>query len=390
MDGDAWIKADPTLCPVCGRESCEDHLPPESSPPPAAPLPSEATYADRLGREIDKERVRRDARRFLDAEERPPVPIPVGERLRDRLARPIPARVWRIEGWQPQNSRVLLTAQYKSGKTVVRDNWIRSVVDGDPFLGVAKAIPITGTAVVIDLEMQPTQLDAWLRCQCIRDDDRIVVYSLRQAAGSFNLLDERIRAQWAARLRDDGAEALALDCVRPVLDALGLDEHRDAGRFLVAFDRLLAEAEITDSLTIQHMGHNNERARGDSRFSDWPDVEWKLVRKDESPSSARFISAYGRDVDVSENALAYNSLTRALTLAGGSRAAVKRQEALDAIVVTITDAKEPLSGREIESRLSGMIPRDDVRTGLPLGVQSHILAVEEGPRNAKLYKVVGV
>ena len=27
-----------------------------------------------------------------------------------------------------------------------------------------------------------------------------------------------------------------------MLDALGLDEHREAGRFLVAFDALLAEA----------------------------------------------------------------------------------------------------------------------------------------------------
>jgi hypothetical protein len=30
---DAWSVADPTLCDVCGRESCEDHLPPVDAPP---------------------------------------------------------------------------------------------------------------------------------------------------------------------------------------------------------------------------------------------------------------------------------------------------------------------------------------------------------------------
>jgi hypothetical protein len=80
-----------------------------------------------------------------------------------------------------------------------------------------------------------------------------------------------------------------------------LDEHRDAGRFLVALDALLTEAGIPDALVVHHMGHVNERARGDSRMRDWPDVEWRLVRQDENPASARFLSAYGCDVDVPES-----------------------------------------------------------------------------------------
>jgi hypothetical protein len=41
---DAWTVADPTLCEICGRESCEDHLP---APAPDAPRPS------RLIRDVD-------------------------------------------------------------------------------------------------------------------------------------------------------------------------------------------------------------------------------------------------------------------------------------------------------------------------------------------------
>jgi hypothetical protein len=236
---------------------------------------------------------------------------------------------WRIDGWQPRQARVLLAAQFKSGKSVLVHNYLRSLVDGTAFLGTAAVTPIAGTAILLDVEMSERQSDAWLRCQGIEHDDRVIIYSLRNAARSFNLLDERIRHEWATRLRDQGAEALVLDCVRPVLDALGLDEHRDAGLFLVAFDQLLREAEIPESLAVHHMGHGNERARGDSRLRDWPDVEWKMVRKDEDPSSMRFIAAYGRDVDVSESALTYDPQTRHLTLAGGSRAVLKRREALE-------------------------------------------------------------
>lgn len=37
MSADAWTIADPTLCTTCGREACEDHLPPEGHPQAASP-----------------------------------------------------------------------------------------------------------------------------------------------------------------------------------------------------------------------------------------------------------------------------------------------------------------------------------------------------------------
>ena len=90
------------------------------------------------------------------------------------------------------------------------------------------------------------------------------------------------------------------------------------GAFLVPLDALLAEAGIPDALVVHHMGHTNERSRGDSRLRDWPDVEWRLMRKDDDPASARFFTAYGRDVDVEEQELGYDAATRRLTVVGGS------------------------------------------------------------------------
>src|SRR5439155_10604849 len=124
-------------CKVCGRESCEDHLPPDPDPP-STDGSSGRPIADQDDRLVEveyrRERAKRDARRRLDREARPPVVLPEFLTLRERLARPRPDTDWRIEGWQPQHSRVLIAAQFKSGKTTFLGSLMRSLIDGDPFL----------------------------------------------------------------------------------------------------------------------------------------------------------------------------------------------------------------------------------------------------------------
>ena len=77
---------------------------------------------------------------------------------------------------------------------------------------------------------------------------RCSVMSLRGRVSSFDLLDARDAGgvgRRAARCRRADPRLSA-----PVLDALGLDEHREAGRFLVAFDALLIEAGVGEALVV--------------------------------------------------------------------------------------------------------------------------------------------
>jgi hypothetical protein len=138
------------------------------------------------------------------------------------------------------------------------------------------------------------------------------------------------------------------------------------------------------------MGHSSERARGDSRLLDWPDVLWKLVRQDDNPNSPRFISAYGRDVDVSESRLAYDARTRRLTLVGGSRQDAKVRLALDAVVTVLT-AEPGLSGRALKSKLAGSVhAKHTIEDALRLGLDSHRLSATKGPKGADLFRCVPV
>ena len=340
-----------------------------------------------VAEEVVREAARREARRRVDSLERPALVWPEILTLRDRLARPRPVRTHRIAGWLPRGTRAMLAAQYKAGKTSLVGNIARSLVDGDPFLGVAQVTPLAGSLALIDTEMNQEQLEEWLAAQHIREDDRIVLVPLRGAVSTFNLLDEATRAHWVVALRERRVECLVLDCLRPVLDALGLDESRDAGRFLTAFDALLHEAGIPEALVVQHMGHSNERARGDSRLRDWPDVEWRLVRQEESPSSPRFISAHGRDVDVAEAALEYEPTTRRLTLAGGSRRDAKLDAVLDAVLGVLDGSPLALSGRAVKGALRDSDhSRNDIEAALGYGLRQGRLTAEHGPRNARLYR----
>lgn len=259
----------------------------------------------------EEARIRFNARKSADTIQQIPQPVS----LTEFLATPDEPLDYRIEGLFPVGGRIMLSAQYKAGKTTTVGNLVRSLVDGDDFLGRFQAHPVQ-RVTLIDNESDNRRLRSWFRDFAVQNTHAVAVQCLRGAVGTFNILDADVRTRWAEILR--GTDFLILDVLRPVLDALGLDENHDAGRFLVAFDALLKEAGIAEAAVIHHMGHSGERSRGDSRLQDWPDAIWKIVRQQsDDPTSPRFFSAFGRDVNVSEGSLTFDEQTRHLTYMSG-------------------------------------------------------------------------
>lgn len=374
---DAMNAPDLAACPDCGSELCTgDHTDLATQ---------ETEHARRVEAAYNSERARRDARRRLADDDRGQVDPPELVTLRDRLAQPVTVTPFRIEALQPEGSRVICAAQFKAGKTTIVGNLIRSLADGDPFLDRYHVGPIAGTVALLDFEMSAGQLSAWLRDQQIRRTDRVVVAALRGQARCFDVRDERIRAEWITRLA--GVSYLIVDCVRPILDAVGLDEHRETGAFLAGLDSLLTEAGIGECLAIHHMGHTGERSRGDSRLRDWPDVEWRLVRQNDDPASDRFFSAYGRDVDMPEARLLYDAPSRRLTITDGSRRDQVVIDVLGDVLITLDRASEPQSARAIQTALGDTEhTRASVRSAIKQGISEGAITTEAGPRNAILHR----
>lgn len=324
-------------------------------PPP--PIPDEDLDAEELAAKIAYERaqaiakkvyelkIRDEAQRQLRAEQRANQPKPARIHLADFLAIDYGLPTYRITDLWPTGGRVLLTAQWKAGKTTLVGNTIRALVDDQPFLDRYPCSP-GAHVVLIDDELNEATLQTWLRDQDITNTTAVSIISLRGRVATFDITDPDVRHEWAQLLT--GADVIIFDCLRPVLDALGLDENHEAGRFLVAFDTLLAETGASEAMIVHHMGHHGERSRGDSRLQDWPDALWKLVRdKDDeddtldNPTGSRYFSAFGRDVDVRQSELKYDQATRHLTLnenamtrpqATAHRRMVKADEAVMTII----------------------------------------------------------
>jgi hypothetical protein len=329
------------------------------TPDPHQPYPSSLEDADDqfeaqlkhhrlVTREVENLRVRDDARLRFAAERAGELVLPDLIPLDEFLARPLPSATHLVDTLWPRGGNVILAAQWKAGKTTLRDNLLRALVDAEPFLGrFATHADDDGRLSLMDVELDERTLQRWLTEQRFQHPERVSVVALRGRAATFNILDDRTRARWASLLRDAGITRLALDCLRPVLDALGLDEHREAGRFLEALDALGADAGLTEKFIVHHMGHGSERARGDSRLLDWPDAAWKLTRLKtdddptlDDPSGPRFLSAFGRDVNLAEVELTFDDSTRHLMIgaAAGNRTQARSRAKVDAILPDVLAA----------------------------------------------------
>lgn len=286
--------------------------------------------------EVHRLRVRDAARLGFNREQSAGVQPPRLVSLTDFLDEPDEEARYRVEGLWPSNGRIVLAAQNKSGKTTLVGNLIRSLADGDPFLGQFE-VETAERVILLDNEMSQGQIRHWLRDQGIRKSDAVELIPMRGQLSSFNILDPTIQAEWAERIGP--ADVLIFDCLRPALDALRLSEDKESGQFLEAMDGLAKLANVSEIVIVHHMGHSNERSRGDSRLEDWPDAKWKLVRDDpDDPNSRSFFKAFGRDVDQPEVRLAYDPTNRHLTVDGGSRGQAKANQLENDVLIFVGDS----------------------------------------------------
>lgn len=269
-----------------------------------------------------------------------------------------------VDKLQYEGDRVLLVGAAKSGKTTLMGHLIKCLVDGGMFLDRYHVRPIVGRLALIDTEMSERRLQTWLGRIGIENTDKVLLWSLRKNKRLFDILDQKIRSAWAAMFREQEVSYVVLDCLRPLMDSLALNEHSEAGQLLVAFDEFLGEAEIGEAVVVHHSGHRSERARGDSRIKDWCDAEWRLVLKDPNDdASPRYFKAYGRDVDEPEHEVGLDE-DGVPHVVGGSRRLANQVartqafqdqvgEAVGAVLLVLAEARKPLNTRDLEAAVKG-------------------------------------
>jgi AAA domain/Bifunctional DNA primase/polymerase, N-terminal len=234
---------------------------------------------------------------------------------------PDPIR-WAIEDVLPADSNVVLTAQYKSGKTTLVLNLARSLADGQKFLDLYPVVPFDGTIALWNYEVGGSMFTRWAKSQGIENEDRVEMLNLR--GYSVALRDSHVRG-WAIEYLQSRKAAVWV--VDPFARAMQGDENsnEDVARFLDIFDEIKAEAGVKIGMIVTHTGRSetaSDRSRGASRIDDWPDVRWVLTSDDDR---CRYFGATGRDVETVPAKMIFDPLSRRLSLTGETKPMKARQ-----------------------------------------------------------------
>jgi hypothetical protein len=353
----------------------------------ALPAAEAGSYLDMLvADELQRLRVRRTARQLLAAEDAGALPPVDADTLTAVLARPDEVR-WRCERLHPAGGRLLVAAQRKTGKTTFGLNYARSLLTGAPLLGTFPVIPVSGRVVFLNYEVTARQLASWASDVGV-PGDRMVLVNLR---GRRNLLaDDAGRAELVDLLRVHDGEVLMVDPFGRAFTGRSQNDAAEVTPWLVMLDRIAAEAGVSELALTAHAGWNHDHTRGSSALEDWPDAIVWLTR--DPDTDQRFLRAEGRDVQVEEDQLAYDSVTRHLRLTGaGSRQDAREAAHLDALVDGIVELVQAypvgLNVSQLREQLRDAghsFQREDVGHAAKQAASRGLIRQAPGPRNSTL------
>lgn len=207
-----------------------------------------------------------------------------------------------IENLIALETKLLVTAQSKAGKTVFTANMVKSLVDETPFLNAhAVSEPLGGKAVIVDAEMPTHALQSLYARLGVKEQESVVLHALRESEhrrALLRLTDERTQALWTEHLLEVGAKAFFIDPIADVMHACDLDEDGATSWLAVqeAIDTICIDAGVGVRVLCHHSGWDNARGRGSSRQYDWPDSIVVLTRDGATGDSSvpRHVSWWGR------------------------------------------------------------------------------------------------
>ncbi len=340
---------------------------PDPEPEPGPPTLADELAADRLLAEEVALVMRRERAREIVSEikERThPKPKPDAGTITELLARP-EANKWRIDGLLPAGGRMLFVAQRKTGKTTAVGNLSRALIEGSDCLGRFPTAPLSGRIVVLNYEVTGAQFARWMHEVGV-PGDRMYAINLRGCANP--LASEAGRAELVDLIREQSGEVLIVD---PFGRAYTGRDQNDAALitpWLVNLDQVAEMSGCTELILTAHAGWNGERTRGSSALEDWPDVIVTMTK--DAETAQRYLRAEGRDVDIDEDRLEYDELTRSYSFAGeGSKAGAAERRQMDKLVDALADTVARNPGKGLRALFR--IMRDD---GVPWasGVEAQV------------------
>ena len=296
--------------------------------------------------------------------------------LTDLLAQNVQKTKWAIEDLLIMFGKVFLAAKAKSGKTTLSMSLLKSLADGDDFLGKFKVNPVEGRIGYMNLELTEHQMQEWVGRQDIKNHDRIHFWNLRGKVNPFRSANSRNHL--IEEIRSLGVKTLIIDTFSKIFPGEA-NNNSEVNRFLAMLDVTLDKAGVEQLIMLVHAGNDGSKIRGATALTDHPDGIWYLASDEEGN---RFFHAIGRDISVPEGQLIYEAETSALTYTGSSKKLAKGVSAKDKVLAFI---KENIGATAsvIDDSIGGTKEfKIKIRKQL---IKDGLVEVKKGPRNSDLY-----
>lgn len=334
---------------------------------------------------VQKELLRRAIRKAADTTEAERgwvgPPDDVSWSLTDALSNPPEPLPYLIDGLAGKKHNVVITAQYKVGKTAFTMGAIaRSLADGVDFLDHFPVhTPEDGVQVGHwNCEMDPVEMmNAYIRPVGIENTDNLVVANLR--GHRVNILTP-LGKQWAVDwLVKYEVKVWTIDSFARLARMAGVSEkdNDEVMSLLMALDEIKVEADIDVLFLITHTGRaemeeGKERARGATAIDDWADARWIMTKMDD----VRFLAVEGRGVALETTALHYDKDTKRSTKGFGGKTEVKADGAVQAVVKAVKE-NPGCTTTTLFAVLKGAMSQRVARTHIEEAVENGFLEVRQ-------------
>lgn len=230
----------------------------------------------------------------------------------------IPELKYAIEDILPENGNAILFAQFKSGKTTFILEVVRALCDKEQFLGRFN-VNTDGNVALWNYELDAAMMVTWLKDTNLQHPEKLRLLNLR---GKRVPLDTKYGQEWTIDwLRRNEVRTWIIDpAVRAMIGWGDENDNHAVTVFTDKLDEIKERAGVKELIVAHHTGRaeqaaGEERARGATRWDDWPDSRWILTKM--IGSETRFIRMTGRGNDFPERALSYDPQRRRVALVGG-------------------------------------------------------------------------
>lgn len=321
----------------------------------------EEMQASLLDEGVQRELLRRQIRRAADSAEamrghtEPPPDASVS--LSDALSAPPAPVQWLIDGMCSAEANVVITGQYKSGKTkLMMSSLVTALADNEPFLG-SKAVHVPEGGAVVghwNLEMSALDLiDKYMRPAQFKNPHNVHLANWR--GYRLNILTELGKAAAVEWLKSRNVQVWTLDSWTALCRMCGVDTNSgsEVSALLGRIDEIKVEAGVKVLFFLAHTARSSAEAdkpgtRGASEVDDHVDSRWMFTV---DRSEMRFLQAEGRDTQMSAVSLDFDEETGRSIIGAVTRETAARDGAVQTVVRILSNFGRPMNRATLNKKL---------------------------------------